>query len=299
MAANQKFELRGVNHIALVCSDMARTVRFYRDVLGMPLVKTIELPGGMGQHFFFDIGNDDCLAFFWYTDAPPAHPGVASAPTLPDRGSISTAHASMNHLAFDVPLEQFEAYRASAEELYIEDPGNRRARRDMSLAYDALGDAYAQADETAKLVDVRRRYLGLAREIAEADPSDEMVERSGQDEHDPDDEPDDAPYFEVLLEEDQIDQRVAVAECPDRVEDADCPGNDQHDLAHVVGNETEGKRQADHHERDEQRVENQQRIGGEDVAIHAAILPHCGQSRPLRLRADGVKSRGSASRSQT
>ena len=57
MATNEKFELRGVNHIALVSSDMARTVRFYRDVLGMPLVKTIELPNGLGQHFFFDIGN--------------------------------------------------------------------------------------------------------------------------------------------------------------------------------------------------------------------------------------------------
>lgn len=111
MASNEKFELRGVNHIALVCSDMARTVRFYRDVLGMPLVKTIELPGGLGQHFFFDMGNDDCLAFFWFAHSGPAQPGVSNAPTLPDRGDIATAHASMNHLAFDVPLERFEEYR--------------------------------------------------------------------------------------------------------------------------------------------------------------------------------------------
>jgi catechol 2,3-dioxygenase-like lactoylglutathione lyase family enzyme len=61
MGINEKFELRGVNHIALVSSDMARTVRFYRDVLGMPLVKTLDLPDGKGQHFFFDIGNNDCL----------------------------------------------------------------------------------------------------------------------------------------------------------------------------------------------------------------------------------------------
>lgn len=111
MATNEKFELRGVNHIALVCSDMARTVRFYRDLLGMPLVRTIDLPGGMGQHFFFDIGNDDCLAFFWFANAGPAHPGVSNAPTLPDRGDIASAHASMNHLAFDVPLHKFEEYR--------------------------------------------------------------------------------------------------------------------------------------------------------------------------------------------
>lgn len=111
MATNEKFELRGVNHIALVCSDMAQTVRFYRDVLGMPLVKTIELPGGMGQHFFFDMGNDDCLAFFWFANAGPSQPGVSNAPSLPDRGDIASAHASMNHLAFDVPLEKFEEYR--------------------------------------------------------------------------------------------------------------------------------------------------------------------------------------------
>jgi catechol 2,3-dioxygenase-like lactoylglutathione lyase family enzyme len=56
---NREFEIRGVNHLALVCKDMARTVEFYRDVLGMPLVKTLDLPGGRGQHFFFDIGNGD------------------------------------------------------------------------------------------------------------------------------------------------------------------------------------------------------------------------------------------------
>ena len=111
MAGNEKFEIRGVNHIALVCADMARTVRFYRDVLGMPLVKTIELPGGMGQHFFFDMGNDDCLAFFWFPGAGDAQPGVSNAAGLPDRADITTAHASMNHLAFDVPLERFEEYR--------------------------------------------------------------------------------------------------------------------------------------------------------------------------------------------
>jgi catechol 2,3-dioxygenase-like lactoylglutathione lyase family enzyme len=110
MGANEKFALRGVNHVALVSSDMARTVRFYRDVLGMPLVKTIDLPGG-GQHFFFDIGNDDCLAFFWFPGAPPARPGLSNAAALPDAGDITTAHASLNHVAFDVPLERFEEYR--------------------------------------------------------------------------------------------------------------------------------------------------------------------------------------------
>jgi len=110
MARNSEFELRGVNHLALVCKDMAETVKFYRDVLGMPLTKTIDLPGGVGQHFFFDIGNGDSLAFFWFKGAPEAAPGISSPRDLPGHGSLVTAHGSMNHIAFDVPLEKFDAY---------------------------------------------------------------------------------------------------------------------------------------------------------------------------------------------
>ena len=34
---NSEFELRGINHLALVSKDMARTVDFYSNVLGMYL----------------------------------------------------------------------------------------------------------------------------------------------------------------------------------------------------------------------------------------------------------------------
>lgn len=105
------FSFRGINHLALVSSDMARTVEFYEGVLGMPLVKTIELPAGMGQHFFFDCGGGDMLAFFWFPDAPPAAPGIASAGARPDAGDLTSAIASMNHVAFDVPADRIEEYR--------------------------------------------------------------------------------------------------------------------------------------------------------------------------------------------
>jgi catechol 2,3-dioxygenase-like lactoylglutathione lyase family enzyme len=45
--------------VALVCSDMEKTVELYSNVLGMPLIKSLDLPDGMGQHFFFDAGNGD------------------------------------------------------------------------------------------------------------------------------------------------------------------------------------------------------------------------------------------------
>ena len=106
------FELRGINHLALVCRDMERTVDFYTNVLGMPLVKTIELPAGMGQHFFFDCGGGDSLAFFWFPNAPDGVPGVSAPAARPDQGDLTSAIGSMNHVAFNVPEERFLEYRA-------------------------------------------------------------------------------------------------------------------------------------------------------------------------------------------
>lgn len=108
---NREFALSGINHVALVCSDMERTVDFYSNVLGMPLIKSLDLPGGAGQHFFFDAGNGDCIAFFWFADAPDPVPGISAPAQIPGIGDIVSAVSSMNHIAFHVPPEQFDEYR--------------------------------------------------------------------------------------------------------------------------------------------------------------------------------------------
>lgn len=105
------FEYLGINHLALVSSDMARTVDFYEGVLGMRLVKTIELPEGMGQHFFFDCGGGDMLAFFWFPGAPEGVPGVSAPAARPDTGELTSAIGSMNHVAFNVAPDKIEEYR--------------------------------------------------------------------------------------------------------------------------------------------------------------------------------------------
>ena len=102
------FGVRGINHLALVCSDMATTVAFYEGLLGMPLVKTVELGGGLGQHFFFDAGGNNQLAFFWFPHGPGVAPGIAMPADRPDRGGIHSAHGSMNHLAFNVDCETID-----------------------------------------------------------------------------------------------------------------------------------------------------------------------------------------------
>ena len=109
-ATNNEFQFCGVNHLALVCKDMAKTVEFYRDILGMPLIKTLDLPGGRGQHFFFDVGNGDSIAFFWFPEAPEAVPGISAPAFLPTRGSFVSAHGSMNHIAINVAADKFDEY---------------------------------------------------------------------------------------------------------------------------------------------------------------------------------------------
>ncbi|SRR5579883_695927 len=107
----KEFQLQGINHLALVCKDMEITVDFYTKTLGLSLIENIELPGG-GKHFFFDIGNGDALAFFYFPNAPEAVPGVASMSLdMFKTGNIVTAHGSMNHVAFNVPVEKLEEYR--------------------------------------------------------------------------------------------------------------------------------------------------------------------------------------------
>jgi len=77
--------VRGVDHVAYPTFDPAATVAFYRDVLGFPVVHSI-CAAGWGPdkhpdfiHFFFDIGNDDRLAFFYYFGFESPHAAQQAA----------------------------------------------------------------------------------------------------------------------------------------------------------------------------------------------------------------------------
>jgi catechol 2,3-dioxygenase-like lactoylglutathione lyase family enzyme len=89
---------RGVHHIALICSDVEQTVRFYQDVLGFPLTTIFENRDLAGStHFFFDLGAGNTIAFF---DLP----GVDPADYQEVRGGI-------HHLAVSIEQAHWEAAR--------------------------------------------------------------------------------------------------------------------------------------------------------------------------------------------
>lgn len=63
------FKFNGINHLAMATGDMDRTIRFWRDLLGMRLVAGLGQPGY--RHYFFEISESDLIAFFEWTGVKP------------------------------------------------------------------------------------------------------------------------------------------------------------------------------------------------------------------------------------
>ncbi len=59
----------GVNHLAMATGDMDKTIRFWRDLLGMRLVAGLGQPGY--RHYFFQISESDLIAFFEWPGIEP------------------------------------------------------------------------------------------------------------------------------------------------------------------------------------------------------------------------------------
>lgn len=59
----------GINHLAMATNDMDKTIRFWRDLLGMRLVAGLGRPGY--RHYFFEISDRDLIAFFEWPDVKP------------------------------------------------------------------------------------------------------------------------------------------------------------------------------------------------------------------------------------
>ena len=105
------FELRGINHLALVCRDMERTVDFYTNVLGMPLVKTIELPAGHGAALLLRLRRRRLPRLLLVPRRARRRAGHQRAGGPARSGDLTSAVGSMNHVAFDVAPEKIEEYR--------------------------------------------------------------------------------------------------------------------------------------------------------------------------------------------
>src|SRR5437764_14433512 len=98
---------RGVHHMALICDDVERTIQFYQELLGFPLVELMENRDYKGStHLFFDIGHNNLLAFFDF-------PGLGLKPGVESIGAVQ-------HIAISTDTTQLERIKARLEEKGIQ-----------------------------------------------------------------------------------------------------------------------------------------------------------------------------------
>jgi catechol 2,3-dioxygenase-like lactoylglutathione lyase family enzyme len=128
---------RGLHHMALLSSDVEQTVRFYQETLGFPLTEIFENRDYKGSnHFFFDIGNGNLIAFFDF-------PGL-------DLGPYQEVLGGLHHIAISIEPERWEEVKARFDEegveyllesessMYFRDPDGAR----LELISDPLGEMY-------------------------------------------------------------------------------------------------------------------------------------------------------------
>jgi catechol 2,3-dioxygenase-like lactoylglutathione lyase family enzyme len=128
---------RGLHHAAVLCADVERTIRFYQDLLEFPLTDIFENRDYKGSnHFFFDIGNGNLLAFFDF-------PGL-------DLGPYAEVLGGLHHMAISVEPAKWERLKAKLDDagvpyqmesgtsIYFRDPDGTR----MELIADPLGEMY-------------------------------------------------------------------------------------------------------------------------------------------------------------
>ena len=191
--------VRGVDHAAFPTFDPAATVRFYRDVLRFPVVHSICAAGSGPEdhpdfiHFFFDIGNGDRLAFFYYFGLNRLHAASRGDAYAAFDASVPEFFVKSRHLAIHVDSEeQLLEYRRrldasdwpvemqikheTIESIYTHDPNGylfeltRELRPvtpqedlDANLTIDALLDVVAEESPTFGKLLARKAELIVER----------------------------------------------------------------------------------------------------------------------------------------
>lgn len=105
--APQSVNTSGVDHLALICSDLEATVRFYTEVLGMRLTKVMtNRDEPTSTHIFLDMGGGNQLAFF----------------DFPEKGPARTVRGvgSMHHVALKATPEKFSAILATLQDKHVQ-----------------------------------------------------------------------------------------------------------------------------------------------------------------------------------
>jgi glyoxylase I family protein len=141
-AERPKSTVRGLHHLALICSDVEQTIQFYQELLGFPLVELMENRDYKGStHLFFDMGHDNLLAFFDF-------PGLGLKPGVEALGGVQ-------HIAISTDSDNFEAIKKRLEEREIQYLGPDRGATNSIYFKDPDGIQIELIREPLRVMDGR------------------------------------------------------------------------------------------------------------------------------------------------
>ena len=99
-AQPRRMRLLGLHHVTIICADLQRTTDFYRDVLGLALVRE-------------GVNDDDPDArHFWFGDAHGTAGTLMSFMEYPQMEQAKVGVGSVHHVALSVASgEELDAWR--------------------------------------------------------------------------------------------------------------------------------------------------------------------------------------------
>ena len=113
--------IRGFNHVVLCTNDMDKTIRFYRDLLGLKIKAASGVPAAaMGGRFgpwkrlyFFELGDGSTLAFAEFPSLDTASEASFFDSIWPEGEGLKVTRAQkMDHIALNVDRKaDLEHYR--------------------------------------------------------------------------------------------------------------------------------------------------------------------------------------------
>jgi glyoxylase I family protein len=116
----------GVDHLALICLDMDKTIAFYTDVMGMTLKKIVtNRDEPTSTHVFLDMGGGNLLAFFDFPekDTTPAVRGLGSMHHVALKAAPAQYRALLDRLD-DKNVDYSIHGDRQAGSVYFRDPDN-------------------------------------------------------------------------------------------------------------------------------------------------------------------------------
>jgi catechol 2,3-dioxygenase-like lactoylglutathione lyase family enzyme len=156
------FAIKGMHHFAYKCFDPVKTRFFYETVLGMPLAHTIRasgVPSTGGDpvhyfHFFFEMRDGSCLAFFDLGDDVASEPSPNTprwvnhiALEVESSAALAEAAQRLQDHGFEVvgPIDH-----GFIRSIYFFDPNGIRMEFTWAVPREQRSEVYEEGDKEAQ-----------------------------------------------------------------------------------------------------------------------------------------------------